>query len=240
MKCFRWGRPRERAESRDCLNRTDVFEGNIMSWSQWIFIGCVGAWAVEAIYILRQAAAGLCAPDYTIAKGTVGPAVFYSLTGALAPWKKESAKRNLISYGVGITFHTGIFTSFLWLAVRLARVNMPGLMIKGAGIFLAVTTLCGLVLLFKRLSNEVMRKLSYSDDYFSNIMVTILLALAAGDMWNQELESVLFVYAGLVFLYMPLGKLRHAIYFCLTRIYLGLFYGRRGVWPTGRRTLWQK
>ncbi len=38
----------------------------------------------------------------------------------------------------------------------------------------------------------------------------------------------------LLLLYVPVGKLRHMVYFFAARYHLGLFYGRRGVWPAGK------
>jgi hypothetical protein len=40
-----------------------------------------------------------------------------------------------------------------------------------------------------------------------------------------------FIAISLLFLYFPLGKLKHAIYFFAARYQLGFFYGWRGVWP---------
>jgi hypothetical protein len=41
----------------------------------------------------------------------------------------------------------------------------------------------------------------------------------------------LFIYAAFLFLYIPFGKLKHTVYFFSSRIYLGKFFGKRGVWP---------
>jgi hypothetical protein len=40
-----------------------------------------------------------------------------------------------------------------------------------------------------------------------------------------------FICAGLLFLYLPLGKLKHSLYFFAARYHLGFFYGWRGIWP---------
>lgn len=38
----------------------------------------------------------------------------------------------------------------------------------------------------------------------------------------------------LLMLYLPVGKLRHTLYFFAARYHLGIFFGRRGVWPPGQ------
>jgi len=44
-------------------------------------------------------------------------------------------------------------------------------------------------------------------------------------------NTLFFVVAVVMFLYVPLGKIRHCFFFFYARILLGLFYGKRGVWP---------
>jgi len=46
----------------------------------------------------------------------------------------------------------------------------------------------------------------------------------------------LFYYISftLLMLYVPVGKLRHLVYFFAARYHLGYFFGRRGIWPTGK------
>ena len=76
-----------------------------------------------------------------------------------------------------------------------------------------------------------MRALSTPDDYISNILVTTFqLATAAALLWWQVLP-VYFVLTALLLLYIPVGKLKHAIYFFAARYQLGYFFGRRSVWP---------
>jgi hypothetical protein len=40
-----------------------------------------------------------------------------------------------------------------------------------------------------------------------------------------------FIIAAVLWLYFPVGKLRHVVYFFAARYHLGFFFGRRGVWP---------
>jgi hypothetical protein len=47
------------------------------------------------------------------------------------------------------------------------------------------------------------------------------------------------IYASALLLYIPLGKLRHAIYFPLARVELGAHFGKRGVWGSGKSDKWE-
>jgi nitrate reductase gamma subunit len=89
----------------------------------------------------------------------------------------------------------------------------------------------GFFILIKRLSLSKLRNLSNPDDYISNFLVTIfqvatILLLLTG----QKAEFQHNIIASILLLYLPLGKLKHVVYFFAARYQLGLFFGRRGVW----------
>jgi len=96
-------------------------------------------------------------------------------------------------------------------------------------IFLTVSTLCGLFILIKRILNAKMRFLSHPDDYFSNLLVTCFQTLSAMILVWDSLLPYFFIWAAFLFLYIPISKLRHVVYFFTSRIHLGMFYGKRGV-----------
>jgi hypothetical protein len=173
--------------------------------------------------------------DLAEPRGSTSPAVLYSLTAAMAPWKKESARLHPGIYTLGVVYHMGIFLGFLWLVMLFAGLRLPELVIDPATVIFACAALCGIVLLARRVASADLRYISGPDDYFSNCFVTGFLVLAALSLQHPGTVKAFFVYAGLVFLYIPVGKLRHAIYFVPARLYLGLFYGRRGVWPANRK-----
>jgi hypothetical protein len=119
------------------------------------------------------------------------------------------------------------------------HLRLPAAAASVSAILLSISSLCGLALLVKRIVTPAMRYFSNPDDYFSNIITSGFIALTAATLTNGSAQPALFIYAGLLLLYIPVGKLRHAIYFPLARVYLGLFYGRRGVWPGKNRKTWQ-
>ena len=158
-------------------------------------------------------------------------AIRYSFTKAMSPAKKESAYLHIPTYVAGIVFHLGAFLSFTLFFV--AWFYTPGsgiisLMISG---FLLISVICGTGILVKRMFKKTLREISNIDDYISNILVTFLQLVSALWLLNPGLLSWYFLALSLVLLYFPLGKLKHAFYFFAARYQLGLFYGRRGVWP---------
>jgi len=204
-----------------------------MTGPQWFLLACFLVLAVSSRYRISQAFPR-GADSLAASRGNAARAVLYSLTKAMLPWKKETAHRHPASYVLGVGYHAGVFLSFAWLILIFLGVSLPPLVDSISVALLGLAGLCGLALLIKRITTAKMRYFSNPDDYFSNILVTGFLALNAVSILYSPMIPVFFVYSGILFLYIPLGKLRHAIYFVTTRIYLGLFYGRRGVWPLRR------
>lgn len=167
--------------------------------------------------------------------GNPFPAIVYSFTGAMSPVKKETAFLHLPTYTAGILFHSGTFVSFLLLGFLFFGVPLRYSTIFSG--FLAVTSISGFSILIKRIWLKKMRTLSNPDDYISNILVSLFHALVALTLIRGNLQPCLFIYCTFLLLYIPLGKLRHTVFFFTSRFHLGIFYGWRGVWPAKRRQL---
>jgi nitrate reductase gamma subunit len=210
-----------------------------MSGPQWFLLACFIVFAVGTRYRINKAFPRPGTDSLAAKRGDIPPAVLYSLTGAMMPWKKETAALHPVSYALGIGYHAGIFLSFIWLVLMFSGLGLPAQAAAASAVVLALASLCGLALLVKRLITPAMRYFSNPDDYFSNLIATGFVALTAAALVREAMTPALFIYAGILLLYIPVGKLRHALYFALARVYLGLFYGRRGVWPRGDRKTWQ-
>jgi nitrate reductase gamma subunit len=210
-----------------------------MSGVQWFLLACFVVFAAGTWYRLNQAFPRPGSRSLAAGRGDIPPAVLYSLTAAMMPWNKETARLHLRSYVLGIAYHTGILLGFLWLVLLFFRVNLPGALVAASVLLLGLSAICGVALLMKRAATPAMRYFSNPDDYFSNLMATGFVVLTGAALRSSETVPALFVYAGILLLYVPVGKLRHAIYFGPARVYLGIFYGWRGVWPGGSRKPWQ-
>lgn len=177
--------------------------------------------------------------EYSVKSGDVKKGVVYSNTVAMMPNNKESAYLHLPSYALGMLFHVGTFSSFLlfflsffnffnqWLQNdRFIHYLIP--------LFLLVTFVCGTLLLFKRFVSKDLRALSNVDDYLSNSFTTLFHLFTLLYLTFPNLPTIIFLYylfATLLFLYMPIGKLRHLLYYFSARFHLGFFFGWRNVWP---------
>ena len=82
-----------------------------------------------------------------------------------------------------------------------------------------------------RLAERNLRGLSTPDDHFSVWLVTIWLAVSALAVWNKAFLVVFYVLSAITLAYVPLGKIRHCLYFFFSRTFFGKFFGRRAVYP---------
>ncbi len=177
--------------------------------------------------------------DLSEKSGDTTKGIVYSNTKAMMPQNKESAFLHLPSYVSGILFHIGIFTCLLVFV--LSFFPFFNRWISGAdkihyiiAAVLAITAGCGYLLFFKRLFSNDLRTLSNLDDFISNALVSTfqLMTMLYLIFPTSRVFVVLYYIAViLLFLYMPFGKLRHAVYYFAARYHLGFFYGWRNVWP---------
>ena len=177
--------------------------------------------------------------DFSEKSGSVAKGVAYSNTVAMMPQNKESAYLHLPSYALGILFHIGIFSCMLIFVLSFFDFfNQWIINDKGIHYLLpavtAVTAIAGLCLFIKRLINRNLRNLTNPDDYLSNgfttlfqIATTLYLLMPACNC----MVNCYYIMAAILFLYMPVGKLKHVLYFFSARYHLGFFYGWRNVWP---------
>lgn len=210
-----------------------------MSGPQIFLLASFGWFLLVSGYSLARMIAAGGLHDLAASRGRPAAAVAYSFTWAMMPWKKESARLHPVSYTLGVAYHIGTFLTFFWVAALFLGAGLPGGVVRGSSVLLGLTGLCGLALLVKRIVTPTLRYFSNPDDYFSNVLVTGFQVLAALCLARGGFDQALFVYAGIILIYLPFGKLRHAVFFFPARVLLGLFYGRRGVWPSGGNRSWR-
>ncbi|MBP7864605.1 MAG: hypothetical protein KA419_01540 [Acidobacteria bacterium] len=189
----------------------------------------VGA-AGLGLSLRRTAAFGRREP-FARAAGKAGEGVRFFFTAGMLPRHKESARDHALVYLAGVLYHGGIFLALLGLFLGLFRVPVPAVAARAAGWVVLAALAAGLGLLVKRVVTPGTRRLSVPDDFLSNFLVDLFLAgclLASVDpAWGTPAGIAAIV----LFLYAPLGKIRHCAYFFVSRLTLGAFFGRRGVYP---------
>lgn len=169
--------------------------------------------------------------DLSNATGEPKSAMSYAFIGAMSPTKKESAFLYMPTYVAGIIYHLGTFAALFLFIVILLDVQIHMLLSLVISGLLFISGLCGFGILIKKIYNPQMRALSNPDDYISNFIVSLFQWLTAGVLLFANLIPAYFIIAGILFLYIPVGKLKHTVYFFAARYHLGFFFGRRNVWP---------
>lgn len=171
--------------------------------------------------------------DKSPLKGNPSHGIAYAFTKGMMPWAKESTRIHLIAYLRGIGFHIGIFTAIgtvilspLWgflpplLSSTLFWVLIPGALLGAAG---------GLM----RLAEHNLRGLSLPDDHFAVWLTTLFIAVTGLGLVFEAFVVPMYIVSALTFAYIPLGKIRHCLYFFFSRTFFGKFFGRRAVFPHG-------
>ncbi len=161
--------------------------------------------------------------------------IVYAFGRGMLPWEKESAVKHLPTYFGGILYHTGIFAALVYLFWRVFSLNLPAPLMLIFRIVMVVGFLSGIALLLKRAALPVMRKISCPDDFAANVLVSLFVTGAFVETLYEPFVPFFYSMAIVMFLYMPLGKIRHCFFFFYTRVLFGYSYGRRGVMPPPRK-----
>lgn len=202
-----------------------------MYWYQWLtlsaFVICMGSCILHMIRLIR-----LGNPkDFSKQSGNINKATAYSFTKAMSPAKKESAYLHLPTYTAGIFYHLGTFLSIFLFFIFLFDIEFNKLFNSISIGFLLISGISGLGILIKRVLKKELLALSNPDDFISNILVTIFQFATAFLLYNHNYISIYAIAATILLLYLPMGKLKHTVYFFAARYHLGFFYGWRGIWP---------
>ena len=161
--------------------------------------------------------------------------IVYAFGRGMLPWEKESAAKHLPTYFAGILYHTGIFVALIYLFWRVFSLHLPAHLVPIFRIVLVVGFLSGMALLLKRIALPVMRKISCPDDFAANVLVSLFVMFALVQTFSEGFNHPFYLMAILMFLYMPVGKIRHCFFFFYSRILFGYSYGRRGVVPPPKK-----
>lgn len=207
-----------------------------MNWYHWISLAALAYCLAILIYHVINLISLGSPEDFARPAGSVSKGIKYSFTGAMSPKKKESAYLHLPTYTAGLIYHGGTFLAILIFVLSFFRFDYPDwLRYLCIGILL-VSSISGYGILIKRLAKSIMRKLSNPDDYISNLLVSSFQLATAFFLLNTDIVILYYLLTSALLLYIPVGKLKHLVYFFAARYHLGWFYGSRGTWPPKRIT----
>jgi len=174
--------------------------------------------------------------DRSPIKGNVSHGIAYAFTTGMLPWAKESTRIHMIAYLRGIGFHIGIFTAIGAVIISPFWEYSPPVL---SWILFGVLTLgafLGTAGGVMRIVEHNLRGLSLPDDHFAVWLTTLFITVTGLAVVNEAFLIPMYIVAAMTFVYVPLGKIRHCLYFFFSRTFFGKFFGRRAVFPHGVET----
>jgi nitrate reductase gamma subunit len=212
----------------------DFARGPALHWSLIILVGGILLRLVGALLLAR--ARYLSKPRST---HTVWAGIRAIIMRSFPPHAMHT--RIFLQHAVGWVMHVGLFIVILFYVPHIEFIRgmtglhwpgVPSVVISIAG---GVTIAVMIFLLFRRMTNPVLRKISTADDYVSWLVT--FLPLATGMMAFAHLpllryETMLALHiltVELLFIWIPFGKLMHMFTFIPSRAQVGAWFERRGV-----------
>jgi len=137
------------------------------------------------------------------------------------------------SYHIGLFIVVLLFTPHILFLGGLFGFTWPGLPSSLITVVSVLTLTLFLAVLFRRVTNPVMRMLSNFDDYFSWLITALVLltGLAATTHIGGPYEKLLAVHilsVDALLIWFPFGKLMHAFYIFPSRAINGALLARKG------------
>ncbi len=169
-------------------------------------------------------------------RGNAAHGILYAFGPGMLPWAKASAAEHVPTYLAGVLYHVGILAALAVFVLRVLGGDMSPLVRAPAAALLAAGLAAGIVLLARRAGVKNLRAISVPDDFAGNMLTDLFVAAALVATIAPAATPFFLLVAVAFFLYLPLGKVRHCVFFFVSRIFFGAHFGRRGVFPPpGRR-----
>jgi hypothetical protein len=181
-----------------------------------------------------MAARGKGRIDYSHSMGEGRAGASYSFTTAMLPQNKESVRLHRFKFTMGMVMHAGACVAILGIVLLVINPDWGCKVIKLSRPLLALAFLAASYLFVRRFFSANLRMMSAPDDYVASFATCGLLAVTGITCTGIENIVPCLFYAALFFLYFPLGKLRHAVFFFAARDDLGRRLGYRGVYPPAK------
>ena len=203
---------------------------DLLNFTQLLAIaGLLFALAAFARRLHWTSSLPFAAIDRSAARGEPWRGLLYAFTLGMMPWAKESTRRHMVAYVRGIVFHLGIFAALAAFVLSPWWTLAPEPLRWAVGAASAVGAACGFAGDVMRRIERNLAAISTPDDHAAVLVVSAFLAATAAALFSAVWLPAMHVTAALMLFYMPLGKIRHCIYFFFSRRFFGLFLGRRDV-----------
>jgi len=169
--------------------------------------------------------------DQSLIKGNISHGITYAFTKGMMPWAKESTRIHMLAYLRGIGFHVGIFTAIGTVIINPFWEYLPPIIFLILFWILGIAAVLGAAGGIMRIVEHNLRGLSLPDDHFAVWLTTLFITVAGLAVINDSFVIPMYIVSAITFIYIPLGKIRHCLYFFFARIFFGKFFGRRAIFP---------
>ena len=169
--------------------------------------------------------------DNSPVKGNIAHGITYAFTAGMMPWAKESTRIHMLAYLRGIGFHLGIFAAIGVVILSPFWGLFPSLLSDLLFLLLMLGAVLGAAGGIMRIAEHNLRGLSLPDDHFAVWLTTLFITVAGLALVNKAFLIPMYLVSAITFIYIPLGKIRHCLYFFFSRLFFGKFFGRRAVFP---------
>jgi nitrate reductase gamma subunit len=188
-------------------------------------------WAISALIYQWIKARGKGRIDYSVQAGNPIKGIIYNFTWAMLPSHKETISRHPVKFLIGVMMHLGIFIAILKVLLLLMFPDMGPIRPVIMGVILGLAALCGIYLFLRRIFTPALRAMSCPEDFLSVLITLGFISMALADEFDLISSGVFLIYSAFLFFYLPLGKLRHALFFFVARAEYGSRLGYRGTYP---------
>lgn len=189
-------------------------------------------WAILSLLVQFLSSWNSKKKDFSQKVGNPIKAVIYNFTWAMTPKHKETIRLHPFKFSLGIVMHIGVFGALLKVLHLIVMPSSPSLFPFVLSPVFALSALAALLLLIGRINSSKMRYFSSAEDYISNLITFGLVSLAFLHEQGIFSSASFLIYSSIFFFYLPLGKLRHALFFFTARFNYAWRLGIRGVYPT--------
>lgn len=189
------------------------------------------AWAILMLLYQVRTSKPENKPDFSVSAGSPFKGILYNFSWAMLPSHKESIRLHPFWFLTGALMHIGIFAAILKVLTVLVSPqfsSFKGLLLE---VVLLVASICAIILLIKRIFSKTMRSMSSPDDFISILLVVDFLIAALSCELGVLNTGAFLVHSAVLFFYLPLGKLKHALFFFVARAEYGARLGYRGIYP---------
>jgi len=208
--------------------------GPLLQFALFVFVLGV-AWRITGIVLLRRGKL-LSEPRAPLMKALFGG---FRTMGSRSWPHPEFIGRTGAGEALGYSYHIGLFIVVLAFAPHIQTwagflgFGWPALPSGVITIISVLTLTLLLAVLFRRLTNRVLRLLSNFDDYFSWFITTLVIVtgLMATAHFGGPYETLLALHIlsfDVLLLWFPFGKLMHAFYIMPSRAINGYLLARKG------------